>query len=115
MGAQSSHGDDPAKALFSAESWPCAVKFSPSVASRPAEPVGAENPIPSSCSDLVLVNEPAESVASVNSPDGDHGSRLDRYGTGRGALVEGVMRPMSVVVPEIDQQHLLQVTPADEQ
>ena len=25
------------------------------------------------------------------------------------------MRPMSVVVPEIDQQHLLQVTPTDDQ
>lgn len=77
--------------------------------------VGAENPIPSSCGDLVLVNEPAESVASVNSPDVDHASRLDRYGTGRGALVEGAMRPMSVVVPEINPQHLLQVTPADDQ
>ena len=66
------------------------------------EPVGAENPIPSSCGDLVLVNEPAESVASVNSPDVDHASKLDRYGTGRGALVEGAMWPMGVVVPEID-------------
>jgi len=70
-------------------------------------PVGAENPIPSSGGDLVLVNEPAESVASVNSPDVDHAPRLDRYGTGRGALVEGAMRPMSVVVPEINPQHLL--------
>jgi hypothetical protein len=38
--------------------------------------------------------------------------------TGRGlagALVAGAMRPMRVVVPEIDAQHLLQVTPADDQ
>jgi hypothetical protein len=51
--------------------------------------VGAETPIPSSCGDLVLVNEPA--------------------------VVEGAMRPMSVVVPEINPQHLLQVTSADDQ
>jgi len=76
--------------------------------------VGAENTVPSSCGDLVLVHKATEPVPPPNGTEvGDAGSA--RYETGRGALIKGTVRPMSVVVLGVDPQRMLEVAPTNDE
>ena len=76
--------------------------------------VGAENQIPSSCGDLVLVEEATQPVTPPNCAEvKDAGCA--RYGAGRGVLIKGAVRPMSVVVLHVYPQHAFEVASADDE
>ena len=67
-----------------------------------------------SCDDLVLVEEVTQPVTPANRAKvNDTGSA--RCGTGGSALIKGAVRPMGVVVLDVDLQRTLEVAPADDE
>jgi hypothetical protein len=56
-----------------------------------------------SCGDLVLVDEATQPVTPPNRGE-INDARSARYGTGRSALIKGAVRPMSVVVLDVNLQ-----------